>query len=146
MSCRPLTQAAGSTPVDLRRPMITGEVGPEQVPRQRAAPDKLVGLSCHEGLGLAFAEAFRAGTTVIATAVGGIVDLTRREETGLLVPVSTPKEIAVAVERLVSNPALAARPIAAGAALVDKKITRSAIARAFSDLYCSPLSAEGTCA
>jgi glycosyltransferase involved in cell wall biosynthesis len=59
-------------------------------------------------------EAMAAGRPVIGTAVGGTPELIEDGETGLLVPRHQPAMLAAAVERLLADPALAARLGAAG--------------------------------
>jgi len=53
-----------------------------------------------EGLGLVIVEAMAFGLPVIATSVGGIVDIIKNEENGILIPQKDPKSIANAIERL----------------------------------------------
>jgi glycosyltransferase involved in cell wall biosynthesis len=96
----------------------------------KRAPDGWV-----EGQGLTFIEAMLAGTPVIATASGGIVDAVHHEQTGLLVPEESPHAIAGAVLRLVAEPALTARLRQNGLALARREFTRDASAQAFSELY-----------
>jgi glycosyltransferase involved in cell wall biosynthesis len=88
-----------------------------------------------EAQGLALAEAMLAGLPVVASAVGGIPDAIRHEETGLLVRPGQPREIADAVRRLVSEPGLAERLAAAARALAQAEYTREASAMRFSALY-----------
>jgi glycosyltransferase involved in cell wall biosynthesis len=59
-------------------------------------------------------EAMAAGRPVIGTSVGGTPELIEGDETGLLVPRHDPVALAAAVERLLADPALAAR-LGAGA-------------------------------
>jgi len=69
--------------------------------------------SLSEGFPNSLVEAMAAGRPVIATAVGGNVDAVR-PETGFLVPVGAPADVASAVERLMSDDALRARMGMAG--------------------------------
>jgi glycosyltransferase involved in cell wall biosynthesis len=62
-----------------------------------------------EGLGVVLIEALRNSKPVVASAVGGIVDVIKHEETGLLVPEKSPTAIADAVLRLLDDPGLARR-------------------------------------
>src|SRR5688572_23367530 len=70
-----------------------------------------------EAQGLAIAEAILAGIPVIATAIGGIPDAIRHDETGLLVEPASPTQLAGAVRRLVDDASLAARLAREGRAL-----------------------------
>jgi glycosyltransferase involved in cell wall biosynthesis len=62
-----------------------------------------------EGLGVVLIEALQNARPVVASAVGGIVDVIQHEKTGLLVPEKNPQAIADAVLRLLENPELARR-------------------------------------
>ncbi|MBV8142415.1 MAG: glycosyltransferase family 4 protein, partial [Verrucomicrobia bacterium] len=62
-----------------------------------------------EGLGVVLIEALRNRKPVVASRVGGIVDVIKHESTGLLVPEKDPEAIASAVLCLLDDPALARR-------------------------------------
>jgi glycosyltransferase involved in cell wall biosynthesis len=62
-----------------------------------------------EGLGVVLVEALRNRKPVVASRVGGIVDVIKDESTGLLVPEKDPGAIAKAILRLLDDPALARR-------------------------------------
>jgi glycosyltransferase involved in cell wall biosynthesis len=59
-----------------------------------------------EAFGLVVAEAMASGVPVIATAVGGVVDMVRPGRTGFLVPAEAPRELAEALHRLIVDPGL----------------------------------------
>jgi 2-deoxystreptamine N-acetyl-D-glucosaminyltransferase/2-deoxystreptamine glucosyltransferase len=67
-----------------------------------------------EGFGIVLVEAMAAGVPVVATNVPGIRDVVTHEETGLLVPVGSPEAIAAAISRLVDEPEMRQRLVAAG--------------------------------
>ena len=62
-----------------------------------------------EGLGVVLIEALRNRKPVVASRVGGIVDVIKDEETGLLVPEKDPAAIANAILRLLDDSTLARR-------------------------------------
>jgi glycosyltransferase involved in cell wall biosynthesis len=62
-----------------------------------------------EGQGVVLVEALGNRKPVVASEVGGIVDLIKHEETGLLVPEKNPEAIAHAVLRLLDEPEFAQR-------------------------------------
>jgi glycosyltransferase involved in cell wall biosynthesis len=64
-----------------------------------------------EGFGLVLIEAMAAGVPVVATNVPGIRDVVRHEQTGLLVPVASPTELAAAIKRLLDDHELRQRLI-----------------------------------
>lgn len=61
-----------------------------------------------EGLGVVLIEALTYGKAVIASRAGGITDIVRDGETGLLVPPGEPAALSAAIERLARDPALRA--------------------------------------
>ena len=60
-----------------------------------------------EGLGVVLIEALAHKLPVVASEVGGIVDVIKDEETGLLVPEKDPEQLAAALLRLLDDPLLA---------------------------------------
>jgi glycosyltransferase involved in cell wall biosynthesis len=75
------------------------------VPRLMAACDVFVMASEWEGFGLVFVEAMAAGKPVVATHVSGIPEVVLDGETGVLVPPRDPHALAVALLRLIDDPA-----------------------------------------
>ena len=59
--------------------------------------------SLDEGFGMAVLDAMAAGLPVVATGVGGIPELVRSGQTGLLVPPRDPEGLARSLERLVED-------------------------------------------
>jgi glycosyltransferase involved in cell wall biosynthesis len=86
----------------------------EGVARALDAATVLVLPSRSEGMGRVLVEAFCRGRPAVASRVGGIVDLVRDGENGVLVPPEDPRALADALLRVLSDPALAGR-LAAGA-------------------------------
>lgn len=82
--------------------------------------DAALVTSAWENLPHTLLEALAAGTPVIATAVGGIPEVVRDGENGLLVPPHDVAAIAAAIERLVRDTALRASLAAAAAASVEE--------------------------
>ncbi len=67
-----------------------------------------------EGLGMVLVEALSYGKPVVASAVGGIVDIVKDQETGILVPEKDEKALAQAMILLLKNPSLADKLASAG--------------------------------
>jgi glycosyltransferase involved in cell wall biosynthesis len=86
----------------------------EGVARALDAATVLVLPSRSEGMGRVLVEAFCRGRGVVASRVGGIVDLVRDGENGLLVPPRNPAALADALQRVLSDRGLADR-LGAGA-------------------------------
>ena len=93
---------------------LTGFVQHTAVPAVLASLDVLVLPSAYEEMGSVLTEAMAAGLSVVASEVGGIPEVVRDGETGLLVPPGDVGALAAALDRLVDDPALRAR-LAAGA-------------------------------
>jgi glycosyltransferase involved in cell wall biosynthesis len=91
--------------------------------------------SIREGVGLVFVEALLCGTPVIGTASGGITDIIRDGETGLLFPERDARALADALERVLSDRALAARLAANGAAFVRERFTPERVAAHYIEIY-----------
>ncbi|MCO4745131.1 MAG: glycosyltransferase [Proteobacteria bacterium] len=84
------------------------------VPEALAAADIFVQNSLYEGLGIAAVEAMASGLPVIATAVGGLVEVVSDDETGTLIPSRSQAALADALTAYITDPALRARHGSAG--------------------------------
>ncbi|MGD0265460.1 MAG: glycosyltransferase family 4 protein [Candidatus Methylomirabilota bacterium] len=89
------------------RVLLTGEV-PDVRPHLRAA-SAFVFPSWAEGLPNALLEAMAMALPCVATDIGPIADAAINGEEALLVPVRSPRELAAALARILTQPALAAR-------------------------------------
>ena len=86
------------------RVKILGAVAPERVSDLYGSADVFVLASRFEGYGMAFAEAMARGLPVIGTTGGAIPD-TVPAEAGVLVPPDDPAALALALRRLIEDPA-----------------------------------------
>jgi len=68
------------------------------------ALDVLAVPSRNEGMGRVVLEGMAAGSTIVASAIGGILDLVEDGVTGRLVPVGEPRPLATAMIDLLANP------------------------------------------
>lgn len=71
-----------------------------------AASDIFIHPTYHEGFSVALVEASMLGLPIIATSVGGNVEIITNEITGLLVPAKDTSSLYDAMERLANNPVL----------------------------------------
>ncbi len=105
--------------------------------------------SIYEPFGIINLEAMACGTPVVASAVGGIPEAVADGETGLLVPVEQQavapfepvdparfsRDLAAALNRLLTDEPLRARLAAAGRRRVEERFTWNVIARRTAALY-----------
>jgi glycosyltransferase involved in cell wall biosynthesis len=77
---------AGDGPLRARVPEALGFLPPEELGRRYGRAAVVACPSRREGFGVVAAEAMAHGRPVVASAVGGLLDLVVHEETGLLVP------------------------------------------------------------
>lgn len=110
----------GDGPLRDRVPGALGFVTDEERDRRYRRAAAVVCPSRREGFGLACAEAMAHGKPVVATAVGGFLDLVVDGETGLLVPPGDPAALRAALERLLADESLRRRLGAAGRARVAR--------------------------
>jgi glycosyltransferase involved in cell wall biosynthesis len=85
--------------------------------------DLFVMPSVTEGLGTSLLDAMACARPIIASRVGGIPEVVRHGETGLLVPPKDPRDLAAAIIRLLLDPPLAGRLAAAGLARVRERFS-----------------------
>jgi glycosyltransferase involved in cell wall biosynthesis len=88
-----------------------------------------------EGLGLTLVEALLAGSAVIGTPAGGIPEVVRHEETGLLSRPDDPADLARQIERLLSDIPLRERLTRAGKEQVFRTYSPEAAIGRFLELY-----------
>jgi len=84
-------------------------------------------------------EAMAAGLPIIASAVGGVPEVVRDGETGVLVPPREPRALAVAIEALAADPALRRRVGEAGRRRAEAEFDVASFRRAHVELYRSLL-------
>ena len=82
-------------------------------------------------------EAMAAGCAVVATSVGGIPDVVRDGENGLLVPAGDTRALQEAIARLIADPALAKRLGAAARATIAARFTPERALDQLSEIYSS---------
>jgi len=94
---------AGDGPMRPRVPGALGFLPHAEVQALYARAAVVVCPSRSEGFGLVCAEAMAHGRAVVATSVGGLPDLVRDGETGLLVPPGDRAALRAAVDRLLAD-------------------------------------------
>jgi len=107
----------------------------EDVPEILALLDVLVLPSLNEAVGMVLLEAGAAGVAVVAAKVGGVPEIVRDQQTGLLVPAGSLDGIARAVNELLSDHQKRQAMGQAAAAWVEGKFKAEDMAGDLSGLY-----------
>ncbi|MBI4673547.1 MAG: glycosyltransferase family 4 protein [Chloroflexi bacterium] len=105
------------------------------LPAMYAQCDVFVLPSLREGMGLVLAEALLCGAPVIATNSGGVTDIVRDGETGLLFPERDANALADALEKFAREPEYAAQLAQKGRAWVMERFTPERVAAQFLQMY-----------
>lgn len=106
-----------------------------EVPAWLAAIDVLVIPSRWEGLPMALLEAMALGKPVVAHAVGGIPDVVRDGQEGLLVSPQHPEQMVQALARLLGDVPLRQQMGARAQARVRAHFSAESLSRAYERLY-----------
>jgi glycosyltransferase involved in cell wall biosynthesis len=114
---------AGDGPLRGEVPGALGFVPHDELERLYARAAVVACPSRREGFGVVCAEAMAYGRPVVAGDVGGLRDLVRNEETGLLVPPGDVGALRAALQRLLADPDLRRRFGEAGRARIAEHFT-----------------------
>ena len=96
-----------------------------------------------EGLGVVLLEAMASGVPVIGTDVGGIPDIIRDQETGLLVQQKSPGDLAEKINRVFTDEDLRQRLSEKGHSFVMEHFSWPVIAKSYLELFRSVLQEKG---
>jgi glycosyltransferase involved in cell wall biosynthesis len=107
------------------------------MPRVMAALDVLVLPATFKTFGIAILEAMATGKPVVATNAGGVPEVVRNHETGLLVPPRDPTRLAHAILQLIRNPGMGASMGQRGREHVVQRFTAETTAERTAELYTS---------
>jgi glycogen synthase len=91
--------------------------------------------SVYEPFGLINLEAMACSTPVVASAVGGIVEVVENGTTGLLVPPARPDDLAGAIRTLLDDPKRARQMGVAGRKRVEEKFSWASVAERTEQIY-----------
>ena len=123
------------------RVTFAGRIGGESLARCYEAADCFVlpaitdSRGDTEGLGVVLIEALSCGLPVVASKSGGIVDIVKDQETGLLVPEKDPRALAAAIEKVLTDKELVTRLVAGGREHVRKNFSWDSIIEKLITLY-----------
>lgn len=107
----------------------------DDTPALFAAMDIFLLASDWEGFPVSILEAMQAGVPIIATQVGGIPEMVRPGEDGLLIPPKNPPAIAGAIQRLATDFALRAALVRSADARFQANYTVQTMAERMAHLY-----------
>jgi glycosyltransferase involved in cell wall biosynthesis len=129
----------GDGPLRDRVPGAVGFVPPAEVGAYLARAAVVVCPSRREGYGIVARQALAHGRPVVATRVGGLLEVVVDGETGLLVPPRDPSALRQALERLLGDESLRRRLGAAGRWLAEERLSLDAAAEALLAAYADAL-------
>ena len=112
-----------------------GEIPYEEIPFYLRKADVFVRPSRSEGMGNSFIEALSVGVPIIGTPVGGIPDIIKDGETGILCRVDDAKDVADKILMLLNNNKLVAHMRENGRRLVEQQFSWDAIAQVYAQLF-----------
>jgi glycosyltransferase involved in cell wall biosynthesis len=112
-----------------------GFLDPRDLARLRAQADIFVLASVAESCSMALLEAMAAGLPLIATNVGGTIELVEHGYNGLLVDPHNADALVAALETLARDPAQRQRFAAANRLLVRERFSWNSIARQYESLF-----------
>jgi glycosyltransferase involved in cell wall biosynthesis len=118
---------AGDGPLRERVPDALGFVSHQELDRLYEHAAVVACPSYREGFGVVCAEAMAHGRPVVASAVGGLLDLVIDGETGILVPPGDVGALRDALRRLLEDPDLRRRMGEAGRARVRERFSWNAV-------------------
>jgi Glycosyl transferases group 1/Glycosyltransferase Family 4 len=137
-----LEQSQGSRVIAVRKDGVAPELDlaiSQHLERDLRDAAMLVYLTGSEGLGSGALLAMSAGVPVIASRVGGLPEIVRHRETGLLVE-NTAESVAAAIRELTEDRALARRLGEAGRRAVSERFTVQHMVRRTMEVYKQALS------
>ncbi len=105
------------------------------IPEITATFDLALLVSLFEGMGRVLLEAMVMRKPVVATKVGGIVDVVRDGETGILVPPGDADALAKAIVTLLKDEELARRMGEAGRKRIDERFTARTMVERITEVY-----------
>jgi glycosyltransferase involved in cell wall biosynthesis len=126
---------AGDGPLRNRVPQALGFVPPAELERLYARAAVVACPSLREGFGVACLEAMAHGRPVVASGVGGLLDLVVNGETGIVVEPGNVPALRNALERLLANPALRRRMGEAGRRRAAEHFSWESVTRKTLDVY-----------
>ena len=102
---------------------VTGYIAPKDLPAYYSMMDVFVHPSLRDGMPNALLEAMACERAVVATPVGGILDVVKDSETGLIVPANDPQALSNAILTLLEDQPLRSRLSKSARELTQREFT-----------------------
>ncbi len=118
-----------------QRVHLLGKIPYARLSQYYLAADVFCRPSLSEGLGNVFLEAMAMGLPVVATPVGGIVDIVKDKKTGLLAKVGDAHDIADKIKMAVASDDLRKKIIAQSKEMVNNGYTWEKVAEKMSQIF-----------
>ncbi|HEX5246669.1 MAG TPA: glycosyltransferase family 4 protein [Gaiellaceae bacterium] len=134
----------GDGPLRARVPGALGMLPHDELVTRYARASVVACPSHREGFGVVCAEAMAHGRAVVASRVGGLVDLVADGESGLLVEPGDVAALRAALERLLGDPELRTRLGRAGRERIRERFTWASVTDATIALYDEVLGLRAT--
>lgn len=112
-----------------------GNISHAEIPKYLHEADVFVRPSRSEGMGVSFVEALAAGLPIIATPVGGILDIIQDEKTGLFCESENPTDCAEKILRLLRDKELSANIAVQGKKMVEEKFSWDKISAEYERIF-----------
>jgi glycosyltransferase involved in cell wall biosynthesis len=132
-------------PEHRRRIRVLGPVAQSSLPELRRRAAVTVVASRYEVFGNVVVEAAAMGCPLVASGAGGIAEIVRDGETGLLVEPGDAESLANGIERLLADPALAARLGERARADCVARFSAAAVARRTLSFYAEAIERWRAC-
>jgi glycosyltransferase involved in cell wall biosynthesis len=114
----------------------------QELPQYLAIADVFCRPSVNEGFGISFIESMACRIPTIGTAVGGITDIIKNGENGILVLPENAKTLSRAIKRIIEDERLARQIAEKGFQTVEARFTWEEILRQMENVYDGLLSTD----
>ncbi len=115
--------------------LFSGQISQRDLPLYFAVSDMFARPSRSEGLGSSFLEAMAAGTPVVGTPVGGIVDFLKDGETGYLAEPENPDSVAYKMHEILDNPKKAEKIVRQAGELIRRNYSWETVGKMMRNIF-----------
>ncbi len=115
--------------------IFLGHIVQNDLPLYFAISDMFIRPSRSEGLGSSFLEAMAAGTPIVGTPVGGIVDFLKDDETGYMAEKENSNSVAYKMHEILDNPKKTEKIIRQAGELIQRNYTWEIVAKMMRNIF-----------